>query len=86
MQTHQTRVFEWHTTLPSVNPQVNYDDYREDPRFMADITGVMKSGVPFIFVHLAQGKSISEGREFDLDNRSRSLLDSLRKITGADIL
>src|SRR5262249_1532924 len=62
------------TGLPSVNPVVTYDDYREDPRFMANIKGVMATGVPFMFVHLALGKSISEGRELDLDGRGRKLM------------
>jgi hypothetical protein len=31
------------------------------------------------------GKTISEGREFDLDDRGRKLMDSLRNITGAEI-
>ena len=53
---------QWRTLLPSTNPQVTYDDYRSDPKFMADVAGVVNSGVPFVFVHLALGKSISEGR------------------------
>jgi hypothetical protein len=76
---------QWRAVLPSTNPQVPYDDYRDDPKFMADLAGVMNSGIPFVFAHLALGKTISEGREFDLDNRSRSLMDSLRSITGAEI-
>jgi hypothetical protein len=76
---------QWRSVLPSTNPQVTYDDYRDDPKFMADLAGVMNSGIPYLFAHIALGKSISEGREFDLDNRSRSLMDSLRSITGAEI-
>jgi hypothetical protein len=76
---------QWGKLPPSTNPQVTYDDYREDPRFMADLAGVMESGVPCIFVHLAVGKSIGEGREFDLDDRSRKLMSSLRNITGKEI-
>jgi hypothetical protein len=76
---------QWRSVLPSTNPQVTYDDYRDDPKFMADLAGVMNSGVPYLFAHIALGKSISEGREFDLDNRSRNLMDSLRSITGAEI-
>ena len=76
---------QWRTLLPSTNPQVTYDDYRSDPKFMADVAGVVDSGVPYVFVHLALGKSISEGREFDLDNRGRKLLDSLRNVTGSEI-
>ncbi len=76
---------QWRSVLPSTNPQVTYDDYRDDPKFMADLAGVMNSGVPYLFAHIALGKSIAEGREFDLDNRSRSLMDSLRSITGAEI-
>jgi hypothetical protein len=76
---------QFRTKLPSTNPTVAYDDYHDDPRFMSDINGVMSSGVPFMFVHLALGKSISEGREFDLDNRGRKLMASLRDIAGAEI-
>jgi hypothetical protein len=76
---------QWRAVLPSTNPQVTYDDYRDDPKFMADLAGVMKSGVPYVFAHIALGKTISEGREFDLDNRGRKLMDSLRSITGAEI-
>jgi hypothetical protein len=76
---------QWRAVLPSTNPQVTYDDYRDDPKFMTDLAGVMKSGVPYVFAHIALGKTISEGREFDLDNRGRKLMDSLRSITGAEI-
>ena len=75
----------WRKVPPSTNPLVTYDDYRDDPEFMADIGGVMKSGIPYIFVHLALGKAISEGREFDLSARSRNLMESLRSITGTDL-
>ena len=75
----------WRKVPPSTNPLVTYDDYRDDPKFMADIGGVMKSGIPYIFAHLALGKAISEGREFDLSVRSRNLMESLRSITGAEI-
>jgi hypothetical protein len=64
---------------------VTYEDYRDDPKFMADIAGVMNSGVPYVFAHLALGRSISEGRESDLDVRSRKLMESLRNVTGAEI-
>ena len=76
---------QWRAVLPSTNPQVTYDDYRDDPKFMADLAGVMTSGVPYVFAHIALGKTMSEGREFDLDNRGRKLMDSLRNITGAEI-
>jgi hypothetical protein len=76
---------QWRTGLPSTNPVVTYSDYRNDPKFMADLVGVMKSGIPSVFVHLALGKSISEGREFDLDTRARELMESLHKVTGAEI-
>ena len=36
-----------------------------------------------MFAHLALGKSLSKGREFDLDNRGRALMESLHSITGA---
>jgi hypothetical protein len=70
---------------PSANPELTYDDYRGDPQFMRDLSSVINSGVPYIFAHLALGKSISEGREFDLDGRSRKLMDSLRNLTGSEI-
>jgi hypothetical protein len=76
---------QWRGVLPSTNRQVTYDDYRDDPKFMMDLAGVMTSGVPYVFAHIALGKTISEGREFDLDNRGRKLMDSLRNITGAEI-
>jgi hypothetical protein len=76
---------QWRGVLPSTNRQVTYDDYRDDPKFMADLAGVVTSGVPYVFAHIALGKTISEGREFDLDNRGRKLMDSLRNITGAEI-
>ena len=64
---------------------MTYDDYRDDPQFMTDLAGVTTSNVPYILAHLALGKSISEGREFDLSKRARNLMDSLRTITGAEI-
>jgi len=76
---------QWRKMTPSTNPVLAYDDYRDDPKLMTDLASVMKSGIPYMFVHLALGKSISEGREFDLDNRGRKLLDNLRNITGAEI-
>jgi hypothetical protein len=76
---------QWRTPLPSTNPLVTYEDYRDDPIFMAHIGGVIKSGIPYIFAHLALGKTLSEGREFDLSARSRNLMESLRRITGAEI-
>jgi hypothetical protein len=76
---------QWGRLMPAANPVLGYDDYREDPRFMADLAGVMQSGVPLLFVHLALGSSISEGREFDLDRRGRKLLDNLQSITGAAV-
>jgi hypothetical protein len=76
---------QWRKMMPSVNPEVTYEDYRDDPKFMADIAGVMNSGVPYVFAHLALGTSISEGRESDLDIRSRKLMESLRSVTGAEI-
>jgi hypothetical protein len=51
----------------------------------ADMAGIKSSGIPYLLVHFALGKSISEGREFDLDYRSRRLLDSLRDIAGVEI-
>jgi hypothetical protein len=76
---------QWGKLIPAANPVLGYDDYREDPKFMADLAGVMKSGVPLLFVHLPLGSSISEGREFDLDRRGRKLLDNLQSITGAAV-
>lgn len=76
---------QWRAGLASTNPQVTYDDYRDDPKFMADLAGVTAANVPYVFAHLALGKSISEGREFDLSKRARNLMDSLRTITGAEI-
>jgi hypothetical protein len=76
---------QWRKMMPSVNPEVTYEDYRDDPKFMADIAGVMNSGVPYVFAHLALGRAISEGRESDLDVRSRKLMESLRNVTGAEI-
>jgi hypothetical protein len=76
---------QWRKMMPSTNPEVTYEDYRDDPKFMADIAGVMNSGVPYVFAHLALGTSISEGRESDLDVRSRKLMESLRNVTGAEI-
>lgn len=71
--------------VPSANPELTYDDYRVDPQFMSDLSSVINSGIPYIFAHLALGKSISEGREFDLDSHSRKLVDSLRNLTGSEI-
>ena len=76
---------QWGKMAPSANPELTYDDYRGDPQFMRDLSSVITSGVPYIFAHLALGKSISEGREFDLDGRSRKLMDSLRNLTGSEI-
>jgi hypothetical protein len=76
---------QWRTGLSSTNPQVTYDDYRDDPKFMADLEGVIASNVPYVFAHLALGKSISEGREFDLSKRARNLMASLQAITGTEI-
>jgi hypothetical protein len=76
---------QWRRMKPSTNPELPYDDYRDDARFMADLANVMKSGVPYLFAHLALGKSISEGREFDLDIRGRKLMQSLRDITGSEV-
>jgi hypothetical protein len=80
-----TMYSQWRTILPSVNPLVSYDDYHDDPRFMADLAGVMNSGVPYIFAHLAQGRAIAAGHEFDLDTRSLKLMQSLQSITGTEI-
>src|SRR5262249_31471141 len=74
---------QWRRVKPSTNPEVAYDDYRQDPKFVSDIDGIRSSGVPVLFVHFALGSSISEGREFDLDNRSRNLLGSLRDLSGS---
>jgi hypothetical protein len=76
---------QWRKMMPSTNPVLPYEDYRDDPRLMADMADIKTSGVPYLFVHLALGKSISEGREFDLDTRSRRLLGSLRDIAGFEI-
>jgi hypothetical protein len=76
---------QWRTGQSSTNPQVTYDDYRDDPKFMTDLEGVTTSNVPYVFAHLALGKSISEGREFDLSKRARNLMASLQAITGAEI-
>ncbi len=76
---------QWRPLLASTNPQVTYEDYHDDPKFMADLAGVTNSGIPYVFAHLALGKSISEGHEFNLDNRARKLMDSLQSITGAVI-
>ena len=76
---------QWGRLIPAANPVLGYDDYRDDAKVMADLAGIMKAGVPFLFVHLALGKSISEGREFDLDSRGRQLLDNLQSITGTKV-
>jgi hypothetical protein len=77
---------QWSKLLPSTNPRLTYDDYRVDTGFMADLTALTQSGVPFLFVHLALGTSIGEGREFDLDNRSRNLMRSLEEAAGRNVL
>lgn len=51
---------QWRAGLASTNPQVTYDDYRDDPKFMIDLAGVTGSHAPYVFAHLALGKSISE--------------------------
>jgi hypothetical protein len=76
---------QWGKLLPAANPVLGYDNYRDDPRFMADLQGVMTFGAPVLFVHLALGQSISEGREFDLDRRGGKLLDELQDIIGAKV-
>src|SRR5262249_51963717 len=76
---------QWRRVQASVLPTVPYDDYREDPKFLADMAGLRKSGVPILFVHFALGNAISEGREFNLDKPSRHLMDSLRSLSGAEI-
>jgi hypothetical protein len=76
---------QWRAGMSSTNPQVTYDDYHDDPKFMADLVSVTASNAPYVFAHLALGKSISEGREFDLSRRARNLMESLQTITGAEI-
>jgi hypothetical protein len=75
----------WTKLRPSTNPLLPYEDYRDDPKLLADMAAIKASGIPYMLVHFALGRSISEGREFDLDYRSRRLLGSLRDIAGVEI-
>lgn len=76
---------QWRKLKPATNPELPYDDYRDDPGVMTDLAVVMKSGVPYLFVHLAGGTAISEGHEFNLDVRGRKLMESLQRILGREI-
>ncbi len=67
-------------------PQVPYDDYADDARFVKSVRAVESTGVPYALVHLAFYPELKAGREYITNYREARLLASLARLTEKEIL
>jgi hypothetical protein len=83
---HDPFFSQWKRKVSAANPVVTFDNFRNDPQFLAALATVKASGVPFILVHLPMGISIRDHQEFYLDEQGQTLKQSLEEVTGHKVI